>query len=341
MPRKTHSYLTCLFVCSFLLLSGCEAQPQLIEQRILQFGTVIDVTLIHSDVEKAESTLRSIEENLQTYREYWHAWEDSDLYRFNQELVSGESVPIPDSLQTLIALSQDYYRSSLKLFNPALGKLIGAYGFHGADQADEALIAEMQRNLPIMPDLTISHNQATSQNRHLQLDFGGIAKGYAMSLVEDFLRKQGFEHFLINAGGDLIVSGSRLDTPWRIGIQNPFKPGAIASVSLNSRQHLFTSGNYQRYYRKDGEIVHHIIDPRTGRPAKRIASATVLSDDAVLADVAATSFMIDGWDNHRELANSLGISNYLIVNETGDIIISKPFYDKIELTKGLNYSIVD
>jgi len=342
LPRRTYSLLSyCLFACSILLLVGCEKRPQLIEQRILQFGTVIDITLIHSNVEKAESALNAVEQQFQTYRSYWHAWEDSDLYRFNQALVRGESVPVPDSLQTLIALSQNYYQRSQKLFNPALGKLIGAYGFHEAEQTDDILIAEMQEDLPVMSDLTLSQGQATSQNRHLQLDFGGIAKGYAMSLVEDYLRKQGFEHFIINAGGDLIVSGNRLGEPWRIGIQDPFKPGAIASIKLKNRQHLFTSGNYQRFYRKDGKIVHHIIDPRTGQSAKHIASATVLSDNAVLADVAATSFMIDGWDNHQALARSLGIHDYLVVNEAGKIIISRSLYDKIEFTTDSDYSIVE
>ena len=341
MPRKTYSQLASLLIGSLLLLTGCESQPQLVEQRILQFGTVIDISLIHSDVEKAEAALKMVEQQLQDYRDYWHAWEDSDLYRFNQALARAESVPIPKSLQTLIGLSQDYYQSSNKLFNPALGMLIDAYGFHGNEQADDRLIAKIQGDLPLMSDLIIRQNQATSLNPYLQLDFGGIAKGYAMSLIADLLTEQGFEHFLINAGGDLIVSGNRFNKPWRLGIQNPFKSGAIASIQLKNRQHLFTSGNYQRFYQQDGKIVHHIIDPRTGKPANRITSATVLTDNAVLADVAATSFMIDGWDNHKALSDSLGVSDYLIVNDDREIIISRSFYEKIEFTIELPHSIVD
>ncbi len=341
MPRKTYSQLVSLLIGSLLLLAGCESQPQLVEQRILQFGTVIDISLIHKDIEKAEAALKTVEQQLQVYRDYWHAWEDSDLYRFNQALAKAESVPIPASLETLIDLSQDYYQSSQKLFNPALGMLIAAYGFHGNEKADDGLIAEIQGDLPQMSDLIIQQNQATSQNPYLRLDFGGIAKGYAMSLIADLLTEQGFEHFLINAGGDLIVSGHRFNKPWRLGIQNPFKSGAIASIQLKNRRHLFTSGNYQRFYRKDGKIVHHIIDPRTGKPAKRITSATVLTDNAVLADVAATSFMIDGWDNHKALSDSLGVADYLIVNEDREIIISRSFYEKIEFTIELPLSIVD
>lgn len=307
----------------------------------MQFGTVIDVSIIHHDIDKVERAFVDVENQLELYRQYWHAWEESDLYRFNQALSQSQSVPIPASLRELIELSQSYYLSSQQLFNPALGKLIAAYGFHGSQQMDKLLISSIQQNLPTMPDLKIKDTRARSENPNLQLDFGGIAKGYAMSLIADFLKSEGFEHFLINAGGDVLVAGDRLGKPWRIGVQNPFKPGAIASLGMSGDQHLFTSGNYQRYYKKGEDIVHHIIDPRSGKPSKQISSATVLADNAVLADVAATTLMIDGWNNHRQLAKSLGISDYLIVNQNQKIIVSRPMAEKIEFTTNLPYSIVD
>lgn len=307
----------------------------------MQFGTIIDVSIIHRDIDKVEKAFVAVESQLELYRQYWHAWEDSDLYRFNQALSQSQSVRIPDSLRELIELSQSYYLSSQQLFNPALGKLIAAYGFHGSQQMDESLISNIQQNLPTMLDLKIKDTRASSENPNLQLDFGGIAKGYAMSLVAGFLKAEGFEHFLINAGGDVLVAGDRFGKPWRIGVQNPFKPGAIASLSMSGYQHLFTSGNYQRYYKKDDDIVHHIIDPRSGKPSKQISSATVLTEDAVLADVAATTLMIDGWDNHRSLAKSLGIIDFLIVNEKLEIIVSKSMAEKIEFTTDLPHTIVD
>lgn len=307
----------------------------------MQFGTVIDVSIIHHDIDKVEKAFATVENRLELYREYWHGWEESDLTRFNRALSQSQSVPVPDSLLKLIELSQSYYHASQQLFNPALGKLIAAYGFHASDQPDDTLIEAIQQELPTMLDLEVRDSQATSNNRHLKLDFGGIAKGYAMSLVADSLKTMGFEHFLINAGGDVLVAGNRFGKPWRVGVQDPFKPGAIASLELSGNRHLFTSGNYQRYYKKGDAIVHHIIDPRSGKPSKYISSATVLTDDAVLADVAATTLMIDGWDNHRLLAKSLGISAYLIVNQNQQIIVSRSMAEKIEFISDLPYTIVD
>lgn len=313
-----------------MLLSACEPNQQLFEQRILQFGTIIDITVIHHDADKTEKAFLEIERQLQQFRHYWHAWEDSDLYRFNDSLRQSSTTPVPESLRELITLSQNYYQSSQQLFNPALGELVAAYGFHGNSDPDEALISKIQKDIPVMPDLVIVNQLAHSNNTNLQLDFGGIAKGYAMAKVAEKLNKSGFQHYLINAGGDVLVAGQRYGKPWTIAVQNPFAPGAIASIQLSGNQQLFTSGNYQRFYKKKGEIVHHIIDPRSGYPSSQISSATVLTTDAVLADVAATTLMIDGWQNHKSLSESLGVQDYLVVNEDMDIIVSQTMAEKIK-----------
>lgn len=307
----------------------------------MQFGTVIDITLIHDDRAKSEQTLIEIERRLSAYRQSWHAWEDSDLTRFNQALSSPHPVTIPASLLDLITLSRQYYLKSNRLFNPALGKLIAAYGFHENSNPEDPLIKIIQQDLPTMLDLEIEGQLAINRNAHLQLDFGGIAKGYAIGLIADHLEQQGFEHYLINAGGDLITSGNKLGKPWSIGVQNPFEPGAIASIDLSGKSALFTSGNYLRFYRKGEKIVHHIIDPRSGEPSEHISSATVMTNDPVLADVAATTLMIGGQGNHRSLARSLGIEDYMIVSEDNRITISRSMAEKIKLASGITPVIID
>jgi thiamine biosynthesis lipoprotein len=314
---------------------------QLVEQRILQFGTIIDVSLIHANRSKAEQTLVEIENQLALYRHYWHAWEDSDLSQFNRALASMQETAVPPSLVELIDLSHRYYRSSNRLFNPALGKLIAAYGFHDASKADQATISMIQQDMPSMLDLKIEGQLATSANAHLQLDFGGIAKGYAIGQIASMLKQQGYQHFLINAGGDLITSGNKFGKPWTLAVQNPFAPGAIASIELIGTHSLFTSGNYQRFYRIDGKRLHHIIDPRSGKPSARISSATVLTGNPVLADVAATTLMIDGLDHSVSLAHSLGVDDYLIVSEDQKITISRSFASKIKLISTLPVTIID
>lgn len=340
MHRTTYHSLVAILL--LVWLSGCRNnQAQLVEQRILQFGTIIDITLIHQDRNKAEHALDEIERRLQTYRKNWHAWEDGDLFRFNKALAGSGKSAVPESLTPLLILSQQYFQQSQQLFNPAIGKLVDAYGFHGTAEPDFATINLIKANMPTMLDLKLDQQYAYSANPLLQLDLGGIAKGYAIGLIADYLSATGFENFLINAGGDLYFTGTKFGEPWRVGIQNPFAPGAIASVVLNGAHNLFTSGNYQRYYQQEEKIVHHIIDPRTGEPSQQISSATVLASDPVLADVAATTLMIDGLDNHRSLAQSLGISDYLIVSQNKNIIITASFAGKIQLTTDWPVTIAD
>ena len=341
MYRSTHWQLIKLLLFGVFVLVGCEQQSQLIEQRILQFGTIIDISLIHKDPVKSERALIEIEQQLSAYRQSWHAWEDSELTRFNQALNATRPVEVPGSLVELINMSQAYFLKSNRLFNPALGKLIAAYGFHGQLDPDEQTISIIQQDPPSMLDLKVKNGFATSNNKHMKLDFGGIAKGYAVALVADYLQQQGFENYLINAGGDLVSSGNKFGTAWKIGLQNPFKPGVIASISLLGKQSVFTSGNYQRFYRKDNKLVHHIIDPRSGEPSEQISSATVMSSDPVLADVAATTLMIDGLNNHRSLAGSLGISDYMIIDEDQKVIISATLANKIEMEPGLAVKIIE
>ena len=317
-------------IVAILCLNGCTDRATVIEQQIVEFGTIIRITLVSENVELAERQLTEIENRLKQHRHFWHAWEDSDLSRFNQQLLDAKPHKIPPSLATLIKRSKQYYRDTQGLFNPALGNLIAAYGFHAESELQVLIIDSIQKDLPTMDDLVINNGKAQSNNPHLALDLGAIAKGYSIDEIAKWLTRQNLDHFLIDAGGDLVSSGNRGGKPWSVGLQNPFAPGVIAAIELDQPMALFTSGNYQRNYRRGGKLVHHIIDPRNGRPSAHIASATVLHQDPVLADVAATTLMIDGVQNHRQIARSLGIKHYLIIAQDKKIIVSESFNNQLD-----------
>ena len=319
-----------LCVIAITLLGGCERRQHLVQQHLLEFGTIIDITMISPDLVQAEKLLGEIELRLRQQRDQWHAWEDSDLKRFNLALQQHSSAEIPRSLSRLLELSSTYHDATGGLFNPALGKLIGAYGFHGS-QFDAQAVATIQLDIPDMQDLEIANNIATSRNPHLQIDLGGIAKGYAIGLIGEYLDNNGIEHYVINAGGDLVVAGNRFGKPWRIGIQNPFAPGVVASLELDGHYSLFTSGNYARQYRQGNDFRHHIIDPRSGMPSEGQSSATVLVNDPVRADVAATALMIDGLNQYQVLSKALDIEDFMIISDAREILVSQSFTQKIKI----------
>ena len=339
MYRATTSRLIWLFLPVFIV-AGCERQQHLVEQHLLEFGTIIEITMITDDLTQAERLLNEIEQRLRIQRNQWHAWEDSDLTRFNRKLHQGTSAEVPASLIHLIHLSRHYHDATGGLFNPALGKLVAAHGFHGSEP-DMSTVAEIKRDIPGMQDLSVEANTAVSSNPYLQIDLGGIAKGYAVGLLGDYLDKNGIDHYIINAGGDMVTAGNRFGRPWRIGIQNPFAPGVVASLEIEGKHSLFTSGNYHRKYWRGESLAHHIIDPRSGEASSGQSSATVLTTDPVLADVAATTLMIDGLQSYHGLALSLQIQDYLLISEQREIIVSRSLAEKIEITAPWPIRIVD
>ena len=339
MYRKPTARLIRILVL-LLALGACERRDHLVEQHLLEFGTIIQITLITDDLNRAEGLLQQIETRLTSFRHQWHAWEESDLTRFNRALAKGEKIDIPRSLQALLNLSADFNIRTGGLFNPAMGKLIAAYGFHGR-AVDQDLVEKIRQQLPQMTDLKINGHTAQSLNPHLQIDLGGIAKGYAIGWISDFLSQNGIEDFVVNAGGDLAISGNRFGKPWRIGIQNPSAPGVIAGISLSGKHSLFTSGNYLRQHWFGKKQFHHIIDPISGKPSQGQVSATVLMSDPVTADVAATIMMIHGMAQHDILSQQLDIRDFLLVSDKGELLSSRSMAEKLDFSTNLKVEIVN
>ncbi len=308
-----------------LMLAACNGAS--VQQRqFLQFGTLIDISLSGIDDEQAEAALDAIEELLAQRNRQWHAWQDGDLRRFNQALARqpAEGVPIPDSLRRLVNESKRYYRLSGGLFNPAMGKLIAAWGFQGSDRPDPPAIRRLKNHPPTMEDLRIQNHRAWSEHPDLQLDFGAIAKGLAVQQAGELLRQRGIGNFIVNAGGDLLVSGRKADgSPWVIGIEDPFAGGALATLPMGRGGALFTSGSYRRYVTDgQGKRRQHIIDPRNGEPGEGLRSATVLHPDPVAADVAATVLMLADPQRLPELQQRFGLEEFLVIGEDGAAWIS-------------------
>jgi len=139
-----------------------------------------------------------------------------------------------------------------------------------------------------------------------RLDFGGIAKGYAVDQAVRTLRAAGVTDGIVDAGGDLRLLGSRDGQPWRVGIPDPSQPDRIARVLYLRDAAVATSGDYERFFVVDGVRYHHIVDPRTGYPARGTRSFTVVLPDGMSADAAATAGFVLGHGPGREFVTGIG-----------------------------------
>jgi len=139
------------------------------------------------------------------------------------------------------------------------------------------------------------------------IDLGGLAKGYAVESAIKVLKDMGVRRALVNGGGEIGVIGS-----WKIGIRHPRQQDEIIDTFTLVDAYVATSGDYERYFVKDGKYYHHILDPRTGLPAMELVSVTVVDTSGVWADAIATAVFVLGEDKGKKLLQQLGITRYWI-----------------------------
>jgi thiamine biosynthesis lipoprotein len=317
-----------------IALSGCE-RPRVYDDQFLAFGTLVEVTIYGADPELAERAFDIARQDFQLMHKRWHAWRPSAVTRANSLIAAGKSFSVGPALRPLVDRSKSLSRRSRGLFNPALGRLIELWGFHrdeygGRRPPSAAKIKALVELGPSMDDLTLTGARLSSTNPHVQLDFGAFAKGYGVGQVVEHLRDLGVENAIVNAGGDLRAIGAHGDRPWRIGIRHPRAEGVIASVELDRDESVFTSGDYERYFTFKGRRYHHILDPRTGYPARGTASVTVVHSDPSAADAAATALVVAGPDEWRTTARSMGMRNVMLIDDQGRAHMTPPMANRIQ-----------
>ena len=303
-------------------LAGCTEEP-VYHSSFFAFGTLVELTVRSADRERIQQAEALLVREFEAMHQALTLHEDSPLLRLNQVLETGESVVAEPLVLELIRISRPYYESSGGLFNPALGRLVREWGFHeedgGAVPAPERLQAYVT-DPPGMEHLRVEGARVHSTHAALWLDFGGIAKGYALEQLVDRLREMGLQQLILNAGGDLRVLGRNGARAWCVGIRDPREAGqVIASVAVEDGESVFTSGDYERYFMHEGVRYHHILDPETARPATGVASVTVIHREATLADAAATAIFVAGVEGWQRISAALGVEQVMLVDEQGEM----------------------
>ena len=328
--------LCLIFILSFFL-SGCTKPEPLYNSQSYVFGTLVDITIYGETEVKAQKVSNQIFQDFQTLHVRLHAWKPSELKTLNENFAQGKTTGIQPDLATMIADAAKLSVQSEGAFNPSIGGLIRAWGFQNDEfkptKIDEVKIKSLVLANPQMTDIVIDNSKAFSKNPAVQLDLGGYAKGYALDLALKYLRAQGIQNALVNIGGNIIALGKHGKQPWRVGIQHPRKPNAIATVDLESGWAIGTSGDYQRYFELDGKRYCHIINPATGFPVESLQAVTVLippqNNAGTLSDVASKPIFIAKPEARAHTAKTMGIENFLVIESADKILISMAMAKRI------------
>jgi len=305
-----------LFISFIVMtLAACSAPSDIHDSRFIM-GTLVEFTVVGIDDEAATTAISAAANEMQRIEDLFTIYGDHDnsVKQFNRSPV-GIPVGLPDEVSRLLDTAQAIKKESHGAFDPSLGKLNLLWGFSLADKpVAPPTQQEIEQATP--PSLCIIKQGDTwvRQDERCQLDFGAIAKGYAIDRGIEILKSHGIKHAIINGGGDIRLIGRHGERPWRIGIRHPRNKGeVIKSLELEGDVAVVTSGDYERYYLFEGERYHHIINPKTGWPATGSQSATVIAENAMLADAWSTALFIAG--NDKDLTDDFRYNSLIIDNK--------------------------
>ncbi len=332
-----------LLLC-LALLTACQKNEEQ-SAELFVFGTIVEIKLWGASPEEASLAFSELQKMFQGMHRDWHAWEPGRLTDINEAFAEGRSATADPEIIEMVRRSQIIEERSGGRFNPAIGALIRLWGFHTSDYpingpppSQEQVSAILDRE-PSSLDIHIDGMQVRSDNPVVQLDFGGIAKGYAVDLTIARLRDLGINNAIVNAGGDLRAIGNHGNRPWRVAVRKP-GGGNIGSIQVREDESIFTSGNYERFRQDQTERYPHILDPGTGWPAKDVASVTVIADEGLLADAAATALLVAGIKGWPEVAHALELDQVAVVDASGTVFLTAAMEQRIEFTDEVDHVVV-
>lgn len=331
--KKSKIFIRLLAILCVLSITGCSLPKtakqagELVEVTKTEqyFGTIITITLYGDNEKELEQMLQ---ESFLTCGKLENICSatlpDSELSKVNQQAYS-KPVPVSEELFSVLKKAMYYYELSDGSFDVSIGRLTKLWGIGTEkERIPEETELEELKNRHGGEHIVLNEKDSTVQytDEQLQIDLGAIAKGYASDVVKEYLsRQKNLKGALLNFGGNIMTIGENKEGGnWKIGITDPLHPQNVCcAVSVKDRC-VITSGNYERYFIKDGVRYHHILDPFTGRPAESgVISTTIIGTDGAACDALSTACYVMGLDRAMKLIEGLDGMECVLIDEKGAI----------------------
>jgi len=312
-----------ILITSFLL--SCEHSPKDIHETRFIMGTLVSFNIVHANKDIAMLAMRKAAEEMQRIDDAFTIYgkQSNTIKNFNQLAIHTAFTFSPE-ITALLKKSLSIEQQSHNAFSPTLATLNKLWGFSKPKPPlTPPSQIKIQKLLVGTQHCLQQQDKHWSRNaRNCQLDFGAIAKGYAIDRGINVLKKYGIHDAMINAGGDIRLIGKHGKNDWHIGIRDPrHKDNVIATLSLHGDVSIVTSGDYERYFIYQGQRYHHILDPKTGWPSHNSQSVTVIASNATLADAWSTALFVLGKEGLK-IAEKLPLQA-LIIDASGQIYHTK------------------
>lgn len=359
--RFFYLILCTVLVCPMLLFTGCgnitdadtsTTGNQPISISSIKLNTAVQITIYDSQDKALLNDCLALCDKYELI--FSRTNEKSELYKLNHRKdvsdgdfgTDGPTTPYPvsgtadtwhisEDLAALLSEGLDITRESDGAFDIAIAPLTSLWDFTEEDPKvpDDAAI---QKALPLCSSdgVTIDGEDITLPSDDIQFDVGAIAKGYIADRLKDFLIKKGVKSAIINLGGNVLCIGSKPDgTPFKIGIQKPFadrnETEAVMDITGKS---VVSSGIYERCFKQDGKLYHHILNPQTGYPYDNgLISVTIISDQSVDGDALSTTCFALGLEDGLKFAEKKGVQA-VFITEDYELHYTDGFRDEIKVT---------
>jgi len=295
-------------------------------------GTRIEVEVWAESEEQGRRAIRRVMASMEAVNARMNPWDEaSELAMVNRE-AHRQAVPVSGELYAVIDRALYYSRLSEGAFDISFASIGQYYDYRAREAPDNKTLSANRdkidyRAIQLNPEKRTIHFKING----LQIDLGGIAKGYAVDRGIDILVQEDIAGGVISAGGDSRILGDLGDRPRTVGIRHPREDGEFAVMIPLADTAISTSGDYERFYIDErGQRVHHILDPQTGRSSTSMQSASVLSPLAIDSDALSTTTFVLGVEKGLALINKLPGVDAIIIDAAGKLHYSEGLLREVD-----------
>lgn len=324
----------CLLAFLVLLSELAHAEPVTVRRSQMLMGTLVEVTAVAADKPHSQQAAAAALAEIRRLEALLSTWiATSEVSRINAA-AGREAVKVSQETLDLIKRSLEIARLTEGGFNIAMGPAIDAWSVTEHPRIPDDRELEALRPLVDLSQISVDEEAGTVflKRAGMRLDVGGIGKGFAADAAVRAMRAAGAFAGVVALSGDIKTFGLMPDGQrFLFGIQHPRKEEAILARLELQDEAISTAGDYQRYFEHNGVRYHHILDPRTLRPARRCQSVTVVAREGVLADGLDTGIFVMGPERGMELIARLPGVEAVIVDSVGRVQVSPGLRDRLKM----------
>jgi FAD:protein FMN transferase len=317
-----------LMLCASAACRGAApAAPRMVSETHATMGSEVRVTAWTADEAAARSAMAAAFAEFDRLDRLLSVWKpSSDVIRMNGA-AGREPVSVSPETREVLGAARRVSEWTNGKFDVTFAALSDVWRFDHDQDNRVPTAEEIRMRLPLVDYRAVVVDDAAGTafiaRSGMRVHLGGVGKGYAVDRAVAILRGAGLRDFMVQAGGDLYVAGRAGDGPWRLGINDPrgAPNESFATIELEDRT-LSTSGDYERFFLRDGRRYHHILDPDAGEPARGCVSVTIVAPSATMADGLSTGVFILGPGEGMALVERLPDVEAVIVTAANEVLIS-------------------